>query len=308
MNFTYFYTMRFAAIDIGSNAVRLLFCDVYPYQNDFVVKKTSLVRLPIRLGEDVFINKDISEININKLIETIHGFKSLASVYDVIEYRACATSAMREAANGKEVIKKIKEETGVSIEIIEGEQEAELIYNTHIAEKIDKKGTFLYVDVGGGSTELNLFSKGKKVVRKSFKIGTLRLKNDLVTEEVWKEFREWINELAEENPPSMLIATGGNINKLYKLCGLKDYALFEFEELERMNKFISKYNVEERVTKLGLKPDRADVITHAAKIYLEVMKAASVKNTFVPKVGLADGIIYELYEKHVINAVQKEIL
>ena len=300
--------MRFAAIDIGSNAVRLLFCDVYPYQNDFVVKKTSLVRLPIRLGEDVFINKDISEININKLIETIHGFKSLASVYDVIEYRACATSAMREAANGKEVIKKIKEETGVSIEIIEGEQEAELIYNTHIAEKIDKKGTFLYVDVGGGSTELNLFSKGKKVVRKSFKIGTLRLKNDLVTEEVWKEFREWINELAEENPPSMLIATGGNINKLYKLCGLKDYALFEFEELERMNKFISKYNVEERVTKLGLKPDRADVITHAAKIYLEVMKAASVKNTFVPKVGLADGIIYELYEKHVINAVQKEIL
>lgn len=300
--------MRFAAIDIGSNAVRLLFCDVYPYQNDFVVKKTSLVRLPIRLGEDVFINKDISEININKLIETIHGFKSLASVYDVIEYRACATSAMREAANGKEVIKKIKEKTGVSIEIIEGEQEAELIYNTHIAEKIDKKGTFLYVDVGGGSTELNLFSKGKKVVRKSFKIGTLRLKNDLVTEEVWKEFREWINELAEENPPSMLIATGGNINKLYKLCGLKDYALFEFEELERMNKFISKYNVEERVTKLGLKPDRADVITHAAKIYLEVMKAASVKNTFVPKVGLADGIIYELYEKHVINAVQKEIL
>lgn len=300
--------MRFAAIDIGSNAVRLLFCDVYPYQNDFVVKKTSLVRLPIRLGEDVFINKDISEININKLIETIHGFKSLASVYDIIEYRACATSAMREAANGKEVIKKIKEETGVSIEIIEGEQEAELIYNTHIAEKIDKKGTFLYVDVGGGSTELNLFSKGKKVVRKSFKIGTLRLKNDLVTEEVWKEFREWINELAEENPPSMLIATGGNINKLYKLCGLKDYALFEFEELERMNKFISKYNVEERVTKLGLKPDRADVITHAAKIYLEVMKAASVKNTFVPKVGLADGIIYELYEKHVINAVQKEIL
>ena len=300
--------MRFAAIDIGSNAVRLLFCDVYPYQNDYVVKKTSLVRLPIRLGEDVFTNDVISDKNINKLIESIQGFKRLASVYDVVDFRACATSAMREASNGNEVINEIKNKTQISIEIIDGEQEAEIIYNTHIAEKIDKKGTFLYVDVGGGSTELTLFSKGEKVVSKSFRIGTLRLKNDLVKEKTWSELKKWIKQLAENHQPSLLIATGGNINKLYKLCGLKDYALFEYDDLKQMNKFISKYSVDERITKLGLKPDRADVITHAAKIYLEVMKAANVKNTFVPKVGLADGIIYELYEKHVIDAVQKEIL
>lgn len=300
--------MRFAAIDIGSNAVRLLFCDVYPYQNDFVVKKTSLVRLPIRLGEDVFTNGLISETNSLKLIETIQGFKSLASVYDVVDYRACATSAMREANNGKEIINEIKKKTKVAIEVIDGEQEAELIYSTHVAEKIDKKGTFLYVDVGGGSTEITLFSKGEKVTSKSFKIGTLRLKNDLVKPKSWSELKKWVKELSEKNQPSMLIATGGNINKLYKLCGLKDYALFEYADLKQMSKFIGKYTVDERITKLGLKPDRADVITHAAKIYLEVLDAANVKNTFVPKVGLADGIIYELYEKHVINAVQKEIL
>lgn len=300
--------MRFAAIDIGSNAVRLLFCDVYPYQNDFVVKKTSLVRLPIRLGEDVFTNGLISETNSLKLIETIQGFKSLASVYDVVDYRACATSAMREANNGKEIINEIKKKTKVAIEVIDGEQEAELIYSTHVAEKIDKKGTFLYVDVGGGSTEITLFSKGEKVTSKSFKIGTLRLKNDLVKPKTWSELKKWVKELSEKNQPSMLIATGGNINKLYKLCGLKDYALFEYADLKQMSKFIGKYTVDERITKLGLKPDRADVITHAAKIYLEVLDAANVKNTFVPKVGLADGIIYELYEKHVINAVQKEIL
>ncbi|MDF1673093.1 MAG: exopolyphosphatase [Vicingaceae bacterium] len=300
--------MRFAAIDIGSNAVRLLFCDVYPYQNDYTLKKTSLVRLPIRLGEDVFINGVISDENISKLIQSVKGFKNLAEVYEVVDYRVCATSAMREAANGKEIIKAIKKQTNVNVEIIDGEQEAELIYNTHIAEKIDKKGVFLYVDVGGGSTELTLFDNGEKVISKSFEIGTIRLKNDLVKDKKWKDLKSWIKELSQNNQPSMVIATGGNINKLYKLCGLKDYALFEYNDLKQMSKFISKYSVEERITKLGLKPDRADVITHAAKIYLEVMKVANVKNTFVPKVGLADGIIAQLYEKHVINTVQKEIL
>lgn len=300
--------MRFAAIDIGSNAVRLLFCDVYPFQNEYILKKTSLVRLPIRLGEDVFIKGIISDENISKLLQSIKGFKNLSEVYDVVDYRVCATSAMREAINGKEIIKTIKKQTGVSIEIIDGEQEAELIYNTHIAEKIDKKGTFLYVDVGGGSTELTLFNNGEKIISKSFEIGTIRLKNDLVKEEKWKALKSWIKGLRETHQPSMLIATGGNINKLYKLCGLKDYALFEYDDLKQMSKFISKYSIEERITKLGLKPDRADVITHASKIYLEVMKAANVKNTFVPKIGLADGIIAQLYEKHVINTVQKEIL
>jgi exopolyphosphatase/guanosine-5'-triphosphate,3'-diphosphate pyrophosphatase len=300
--------VRLAAIDIGSNAVRLLFCDVYPYQNDYTLKKTSLIRLPIRLGEDVFINKVISSTNEEKLIQSIEAFKNLAEVYDIVDFRACATSAMREAANGKKIIGKIKKQTGIDIEIIDGQVEAELIYNTHIAEKIDRSGTFLYTDVGGGSTELTLFANGEKVTSKSFKIGTLRLKNDLVKEKQWKDLKDWVKELKMTYSPSLMIATGGNINKLYKLCGLKDYALLEMDELSRMSKFIGKYSIDERVRKLGLKPDRADVITHAAKIYLTVLKAANIDNVFVPKVGLADGIISQLYEKHVINSLQKEML
>lgn len=300
--------MRFAAIDIGSNAVRLLFCDVYPYQNDYTLKKTSLVRLPIRLGEDVFMNKVISETNITKLVQSLNAFKNLADVYEVVDYRVCATSAMREAENGVSVINTIKKHTLIDVEIIDGEQEAELIFNTHVAEKIDKEGTFLYMDVGGGSTELTLFCKGEKVVSKSFKIGTIRLKNNLIKDKDWTILKDWIKELKQKYSPTMIIATGGNINKLYQLCGLKDYALLAFDDLKQMNKFIGKYTIEERINKLGLKPDRADVITHAAKIYLTVMKATSINQTFVPKVGLADGIVAQLYEKHVVNTVQKELL
>jgi len=290
--------MRFAAVDIGSNAVRLLFCDVYPYQKSHVIKKTSLVRLPIRLGEDVFVNKTVSKKNIDKLTKSIQAFKSLIDVYDVVDYRVCATSAMREAENGKQIIKEIKKETGINIEIIEGNIEAELIYQTHIAEKLDKEGCFLYVDVGGGSTELTLFSKGDRVISKSFKIGTIRLKNDLVAEKIWLEFSDWINKVKKKHQPSLIIGTGGNINKLYKLCGLKDYKLMKYSELKQMNNFIKKYSIEDRTVKLGLKPDRADVITHAGKIFLTAMKEAEVKNIFVPKVGLADGVIQELYDKH----------
>ncbi|MCB0403071.1 MAG: exopolyphosphatase [Flavobacteriales bacterium] len=300
--------MRFAAIDIGSNAVRMLFCDVYPYQNDYVIKKTSLVRLPIRLGEDVFIHKVISDTNIRKLAEAATAFKNLVQVYDAVDFRVCATSAMREAENGQEVIKVIKQHAGIQVDIIDGETEAELLYQTHVAEKIDKDGTFLYMDVGGGSSEFTLFCKNEKVKSKSFRIGTIRLKNDLVQEETWNDMKKWLKKIREEYRPTMIIATGGNINKLYKLCGLKDYKPFEYEELKQMNKFIEKYSVEERVEKLGLKPDRADVITHAAKIYLTAMKSVDVKELFVPKVGLADGIIYELYQKHVLESIQKEIL
>lgn len=300
--------MRFAAVDIGSNAVRLLFCDVYPFQSDYTIKKTSLVRLPIRLGEDVFVHKAISETNISKLIQTLEAFKSLVQVYDVVDYRVCATSAMREATNGKSIIKEIKKHTDIDIEIIDGETEAELIYQTHVAEKIDKHGTFLYMDVGGGSTEFTLFSDGEKVNSKSFKIGTIRLKNDLVKSKKWDELKDWVEQIKQEHQPSLIIATGGNINKLYKLCGLKDYKLFEYADLKQMNKFLAKYSIEDRISKLGLKPDRADVVTHAGKIYLTAMKSAGVEHMFVPKVGLADGIIYQLYEKHVINTVQKEIL
>ncbi|MCB9335147.1 MAG: ethanolamine ammonia-lyase reactivating factor EutA [Flavobacteriales bacterium] len=293
--------MRFAAVDIGSNAVRLLFCDVYPFKDSLTIKKTSLVRLPIRLGEDVFSKKMVSKKNVDKLIKSIEAFKNLTEVYEVIDYRVCATSAMREAENGKDIIKTIKKQTGIEIEIIEGEIEAELIYQTHVAEKIDEKGCFLYVDVGGGSTELTLFAEGKKMMSKSFKIGTIRLKNNLVNQKTWKEMAEWVHKAKKKNQPSMIIATGGNINKLYKLCGLKDYKLMEYSDLQQMNSFLEKYSIEERINKLGLKPDRADVITHAGNIFLQVMKEVGVKHVFVPKVGLADGVIQELYNKHIGN-------
>lgn len=300
--------MRLAAVDIGSNAVRLLFCDIYPFQNDFRIKKTSLVRLPIRLGEDVFTNGKVSDVNFNKLVKTMKAFRNLTEVYEVVDFRVCATSAMREAENGKKIIKHILKETGIKIEIIDGEAEAELLYQTHVAEKIDKQGTFLYIDVGGGSTEVTLFSKGEKVLSRSFKIGTLRLKNDLVKEEIWAALKTWLKDLKKKHKPTLIIATGGNINKLYKLCGLKDYKLFERTDLKQMSSFIGKYSIEDRVEKLGLKPDRADVITHASEIYLTSMKASGIDNLFVPKVGLADGIIYELYQEHIISDVQKEIL
>jgi len=288
--------MRLAAIDIGSNAVRLLFCDVHPFQNDFVFKKTSLIRLPIRLGEDVFLNQVISKKNEKKLLNSIEAFKKLAEVYDVVDYRICATSAMRNAKNGNKIIEEIKRKTNITIEIISGESEAELIYQTHVAEKLNEKDTFLYIDVGGGSTELTIFSEGEKKVSKSFEIGTLRLKYDIVKEQTWDDFHSWIKTVKKQYKPSLIIATGGNINKLYKLCGLKDYKLFEKSDLNQMYKFLNNYSETERIEKLGLKPDRADVITHAAKIYLSAMKTSSINNMFIPKVGLADGIIQQLHK------------
>lgn len=288
--------MRYAAVDIGSNAVRLLFCDVDVYQNHKEVKKISLIRLPIRLGQDVFTKKKISNKNINNLIKALESFKNLASIYDVVAYRVCATSAMREAKNGKEIIDKIKKKTKIEIEIIDGDTEAKLILETHVTDKLDPTGTFLYIDVGGGSTELSIYSKGEQIQSKSFKIGTIRLKNDLVTEKTWKEMQSWIVKAIKKHQPEMAIGTGGNINKLYKMCGLKDYKLFGFSQLNDMNNLLLEHTIEERILKLGLKPDRADVITHAARIYLTVLKTAKIENIFVPKVGLADGIIYKLSE------------
>lgn len=290
--------MRFAAVDIGSNAVRLLFCDVYPDGNGEIIKKTSLVRLPIRLGEEVFTDKFISASNIEKLHKSIESFKLLCQVYNVIDYRVCATSAMREAENGEEIVKSIEKNLEVKVDIISGEEEAELIYGTGIAEKIENSGTYLYVDVGGGSTELALFSNGEKMDTHSFKIGTIRLKNYLVKDKAWDELQSWVRQVKRNHQPQLIIATGGNINKLYKLIGLKDYQLLDYRDLDQMNSFIEKYSLDQRISKLGLKPDRADVITHAGKIYLNVMKYAGVENMFVPKVGLADGIIKDLYKKH----------
>lgn len=289
--------MRYAAVDIGSNAVRLLFCDVDVYQNRKEVKKISLIRLPIRLGQDVFTKKKISAKNITKLIKALETFKNLSTIYEVVDFRVCATSAFREAKNGKDVIEKIKKKTKIEIEIIDGDTEAKLLLETHVSDQLSPNGTFLYIDVGGGSTELSLYSKGNQIQSKSFKIGTIRLKNDLVSSSTWNEMAEWILQTIKKHQPELAICTGGNINKLYKMCGLKDYKLFEYDQLNKMNDFLLTHTIEERILKLGLKPDRADVITHAAKIYLTVLETAKIDKMFVPKLGLADGIIYKLSEK-----------
>lgn len=296
--------MRFAAVDIGSNAVRLLFCEVYRTETFPQLKKISLVRLPIRLGEDVFTSGKISELNINKLLKTLIAFKHLTEVYGVLDYEICATSAMREAANSNEIKTLIKQETDLSIQIIEGNVEADILFETHIAEKIDQNGTYLYMDVGGGSTELTLFSKGNKIKTYSFRIGTLRLKNDMVTKATWQELKDWVGQIKTDYKIDMIIGTGGNINSIYTLCGLRNYKLLKYAKLKEMDAFLNEHTLEERKLKLGLRPDRADVITHASKIYLTVMKKAGVKDMFVPKVGLADGIINQLYNKHISKIMQ----
>lgn len=290
--------MRLAAVDIGSNAVRLLFSEVYPTETFPQLKKISLIRLPIRLGEDVFLTNKISDSNKNKLIKTLLAFKQLVDVYEVVDYKICATSAMREAKNSNEVMIEIKQKVGIEINIIDGNTEADLIFNTHIAEKLNPNGTYLYMDVGGGSTELTLIKKGKKIDSFSFRIGTIRLKNNIVSKTTWKEMKNWITVIKSNYKIDMIIGTGGNINSIYTLCGLNNYKPLMYFKLKKMDKYLNSFTIEERQLKLGLRPDRADVITHASKIYLTVMKQAEVKEMFVPKVGLADGIVNQLFQKH----------
>lgn len=290
--------MRLAAVDIGSNAVRLLFCQVYPTETFPQLKKISLIRLPIRLGEDVFLTGKISKQNGEKLVKTLLAFKHLVDVYEVIDFKICATSAMREAKNSTEILSEIKKRVGVDINIIDGNVEADLIFNTHIAEKLEPNGTYLYMDVGGGSTELTLIKKGKKIDSFSFRIGTIRLKNNIVSKTTWKEMKKWIANIKNSYPIDMIIGTGGNINSIYTLCGLSNYQTLRYFKLKKMDSYLNSLSIEERQLKLGLRPDRADVITHASKIYLTVMKQADVKNMFVPKVGLADGVVNQLFQKH----------
>jgi len=290
--------LNFAAVDIGSNAVRLLFCEVIPTDNFPNLRKISLIRLPIRLGEDVFSKGIITNQNTLKLSKSLLAFKQLVEVYEVVDYKIYATSAMREAKNNNKVLFDVKQFSDLDIEMIDGEKEAQLLFDTHIAEKIDQEKDYLYVDVGGGSTELTLISKGNQIGSKSFKIGTIRLKQGSVNESEWESMKDWITIMRKKYSPDLTIGTGGNINKLYKLIGLENYQLLGFDELSQMSNFLNKFSLEDRINKLGLKPDRADVITHASKIYLFAMENARTKKMFVPKVGLADGIIYELYNSY----------
>ncbi|MGV3547366.1 MAG: exopolyphosphatase [Pedobacter sp.] len=291
--------LRYAAIDIGSNAVRLLIADITQNGeriNSF--KKNTLVRVPLRLGDDAFLDQKLSDKKIDDLVKTMVAFRNLMDVYHVSEYLACATSAMREAKNGKQVIEKVKELANIDIEIVEGQREASIIYSNHIEENLDIKRSYLYIDVGGGSTELSVFVNRQPIASKSFNLGTIRILDNQDKEETWNEMKEWIKQNTKDLKQIVGIGTGGNINKLFRMSGEKDDLPLSFLKLKNMYNELNAYSLKERISVLKLNPDRADVIIPACEIYLTVMKWAGIKQIFVPKVGMVDGIINLLMEEN----------
>ena len=289
--------MKFAAIDIGSNAVRLLFSQVIEDKKTNTFKKDALFRVPLRLGEDVFVNGEISKDKISSLVDTMIAFKFLIKAYKPMNYMACATSAMREAGNKNEVLKKIKKESGIKLKVISGKEEADIIYSNQIAEKLDKDGTYLYIDVGGGSTELTLISESRILSSQSFNIGTVRFLKKKELKSEWMKMEKWLKVNTILYNSISGIGSGGNINKIFRMSGTKDGKPLSLKNLKRIFNELKAHTLEERITELGLRPDRADVIIPAANIFLSVMKWAKIKNLYVPQVGLSDGIIHVLYEK-----------
>ena len=290
--------MIFAAIDIGSNAVRLLFCHVHEQRGKTIYKKGELIRLPIRLGEDSFLKNEISKEKEDKLVVAMRGFRDLISVFDVISYRACATSAMRDASNGKDVIDRIKRESGIEVEILDGKEEADVIFSNHVEELLDPKQSYMYIDVGGGSTELTILTAGKVVASKSFDVGTLRMLFEKVSKDEWEEYKSWIKKNASPVKPLIAIGSGGNINKLFKMGAKKDSKSLSYEKLKELHDMLSSHTYEERILSFGLNPDRADVIVPAAKIFISAMKHGGIEKIIVPQVGLSDGIVHGLYERY----------
>lgn len=293
---------KYAAIDIGSNAVRLLISTITEQEGkEPIFKKTSLVRVPIRLGADVFMTKLISEENKIRLKDTMEAFKLLMKSHKIEKYKACATSAMREADNGEEVAKLILEKTGVEINIIDGTDEAAMIAATDLNVLIQSDKTYLYVDVGGGSTEFTLYSKGKTIVSKSFKLGTVRLLENMVKDQIWQETEAWIKEVTKNYSKINLIGSGGNINNIFKSSGKSEGKPLSFLYLSSYYQLLNSFTYEERITELNLNEDRADVIIPAIKIYLSAMKWTRARRIYVPKIGLADGIIKSLYQENLIE-------
>lgn len=287
---------QYAAIDIGSNAMRLLVANIIEEQGkETHFSKSSLVRVPIRLGQDAFTVGEISEENIQRMVDAMKAYSLLMKVHKVEKYMACATSAMREAYNGKEVVEIIRQESGIEIEIIDGKKEAAIIASTDLHHLLKTEQTYLYVDVGGGSTEFSLFSGGKMIVSKSFKIGTVRLLNEMVNEIVWVEVEKWIRANTADYEPVTLIGSGGNINKLFKMSGKIQEKPLSYIYLNSQYTALNSLSYDQRVSDLGLNPDRADVIIPALRVYLNAMKWSGARNIYVPKIGLADGIVKAMY-------------
>ena len=287
-----------AAIDIGSNAARLLISDVIigPQGNPEFIK-AALVRAPLRLGFEVFDKGEIPPNKVEKIIKTMKSYKLLLDVYEVIHVKTCATSAMRDASNGAEIIRKVKAETGIEIKIISGQEEASLIYENHIAENMTKEESYLYIDVGGGSTELTFFTDGKLVFKESFNIGTIRLLKNQVSEALWDEMKEFIKEKTKGYHHVTAIGSGGNINKIFSLSKRKEGKPLGLDLLRDYFKEFSNLSVNQRMTLYHLREDRADVIVPALLIYINVMRWADTEEIYIPKIGLADGLIHTLYEE-----------
>ena len=290
---------KYGAIDIGSNAIRLLIANVIIAEDkEPQFKKSSLVRVPIRLGAEVFVGQGmISEFSIQRLIDALNAFQLLMKTHHVERFKACATSAMREARNGEEVVQEIFKKTGVQIDIIGGKKEAAIISSTDLNELIEGDNSYLYVDVGGGSTEFTLFSKGKIIQSKSFKMGTVRLLNNkkLVNKEIFADVEKWIKKNTKDLKRISLIGSGGNINKLFKMSGRTEGKPISYIYLSAQYQFLKRMSFEERISELSLNPDRADVIIPATKIYLSAMKWSNARKIYVPKIGLVDGIIKSLH-------------
>lgn len=289
---------KYAAIDIGSNAVRLLISTVtIPEKNNLPTrfKKTSLIRIPIRLGADVFLDGKISDRNARRMEDTIKAFSLIIKSYEITKFRACATSAMRSASNGLALAKSIKKNSGIDIQIIGGAEEAKYISATDLQEYIDLDKNYLYVDVGGGSTEFSVYSHGKVVESRSFEIGTVRLLHDLVTEGTWQEAEKWVRKTTKDYKDVSLIGTGGNINKIFKASGQKSGKPLSKEYLKKYAAMVKDLSYEDRIIDLRMKEDRADVIVPASEIYLRAMQWAHSRRIYVPKIGLADGIIKILF-------------
>lgn len=290
--------MKLAAIDIGSNAARLLITEVTPDNKNLPsFTKLSLVRVPLRLGFDVFDTGKISEKKVGLLLHTITGFLNITRAYEVTAMKTCATSAMREAENTPEIIEMIKEKTGVKIEVISGSEEASLVFENHIAENLDKDHSYLYIDVGGGSTELTFFNNNELIFKESFQIGTIRLLKDQVSDDTWNEMKTAIKSKTKGFKTIEAIGSGGNINKVFSISKKKDGKPLPFELLKDYYKELNNVSLSDRINIYKLKEDRADVIVPALKIYISIMRWAGADQIYVPKIGLADGLIQHLWKE-----------
>ena len=288
---------NYAAIDIGSNAVRLLIKNVKEGANGAKFSKVLMLRVPLRLGFDVFAKGKITDQRARNMIRLMKSYRHLMRIYDVEDYRACATSAMRDAKNGMDIIKQIEKKTGVHIDIIDGQEEAKIIYNNHVEHMEDQKGNYMYVDVGGGSTEINLLSEGQLVCSRSYNIGTVRMLNNAVKDSEWERLKNDLAELAKSYPQTNIIGSGGNINKLYRLADKKNKKkmTMQVSVLQELHTRLKALSLEERMEQFGMKPDRADVIIPAGEIFLTIANIIGASYIHVPVIGLSDGIIDELY-------------